>query len=40
MKDGLKILAIVLIAPPVLFFYLTAMAAFINWCGIFFGLMP
>ena len=40
MKDGLKILAIVLIAPAVLMFYLIGLFVLIKWCGWFFGLTP
>jgi hypothetical protein len=40
MKDGLKILAIALIAPAVLMFYLIGLFVLIKWCGWFFGLTP
>jgi hypothetical protein len=40
MKNGLKILAIVLIAPPVFAVYLLTMAAFVAWCSKFLGLTP
>ena len=40
MKEAFKIAAIVLITPPVLVFYVIAMAAFINWCNLFFRITP